>query len=102
MLLWSRDPSASGGAGLVLALLLFGRVVLYDLRLRVSVRLLRGRERLKRVLVLLLSGGALALWPGDWLGGAGSEGGAVSRASVGWASALLLVTALGCLQEWRM
>lgn len=102
LLLWSRDPSASGVAGLVLALLLFGRGVLYDLRLRVTVRLLRGRERLKRVLVLLLSGGALALWPGDWLGGAGSEGGAVSRASVGWASALLLVTALGCLQEWRM
>lgn len=78
LLLWSRDPSASGVAGLVLALLLLGRVGLYDLRLRVFVRLLRGRERLKRALLLLLSGGALALWPGDWpadrLGDAGAEG----------------------------
>ncbi|MFD9081217.1 CHAT domain-containing protein [Streptomyces erythrochromogenes] len=102
LLLWSRAPSASGIAGLVLALLLLGRIGLHDLRLRVLIRLLRGRERLKRALVLLLSGGALALWPEDWLGGAGSGGGAVSRTSVGWASALLLVTALGCLQEWRM
>ncbi|WP_060181113.1 CHAT domain-containing protein [Streptomyces sp. IMTB 1903] len=104
LLLWARDPSASGVAGLVLALLLLGRIALYDLRLRVFIRMLRGRERLKRVLVLLLSGGALALWPADWLAGAGAgEGaaGAVSWASVGWASALLLVTALGCLQEWR-
>ncbi|MFE7096575.1 CHAT domain-containing protein [Streptomyces erythrochromogenes] len=101
LFLWARSPSASGIAGLLLAVLLLGRIGLYDLRLRVFIRLLRGRERLQRALVLLLSGGASALWPEDWLAGA-AGGSAVSRTSMGWASALLLVTALGCLQEWRM
>ncbi|MFB7172421.1 CHAT domain-containing protein [Streptomyces sp. NPDC056254] len=101
LLLWWHDQPASAAMGLVLALLVFGRILLLDLRLRVFVRLLRGRERLKRVLVLLSAGGALALWPGSWLGALGSQGAVVSRPSAGWALILLLVTALGCLQEWR-
>ncbi|MEU6311934.1 CHAT domain-containing protein [Streptomyces sp. NPDC047014] len=100
-LLWSLDPTASGTLGAVLALLLFGRVLLHDLRLRVFVRLLQGRERLKRALTLLVAGGVLALWPDAWLGRLGPPEGAVSWNSAGWALLLLVVTVLGCLQEWR-
>ncbi|MEC4572513.1 CHAT domain-containing protein [Streptomyces virginiae] len=106
LLLWwhapsANAPSAPGVPGLVLASLVLARVALHDLRLRAFVRLLRGRERLRRALILLSAGGASALWPEAWLGGAGPEGAAGSWTSVGWASVLLLVTALGCVQELR-
>lgn len=101
LLLWFRDPSSAGGWGLLLALLMWCRIWHFDLRLRVLLRYLQGQLRVQRAKAFLLWGAAFVLWPDAWLGDFGPGQAVLSAPAVIVTLALLLITALGCVQELR-